>query len=332
MLAAVAEYRKTVRRFAKMPNLAVWYASLDLERALAELQPKAADRARAQARLQKARSKDSVARCAKLTERVDGHARFRGDPPLLVPLADLLPPQQADATRAYLTGIVEGYRDSLAGDRHRLLDQFSLVDIARKVVGVGSVGTRAWVLLLTGRDDADPLVLQAKEARPSVLERYCGASVFDNAGQRVVEGQRVVQASSDIFLGWVRVSGLDGLPRDFYVRQLWDGKASADIETMQPRHLRLYGALCAWTLARAHCPFRRPGGDRVVPGEEGHVRARHRRLRRRLRRPRRGPAPAASHRRRQRCRGCGWVSAPSTARARPDGWSGAGRRRASPAW
>ncbi|MGN6129416.1 MAG: DUF2252 family protein, partial [Nocardioidaceae bacterium] len=244
----------------KMSSLAVWYASLDRERALTDRRPAKADRAPARARLRDARTRDSAMALRKLTERADGRTRFRNEPPLLVRLDELVPESEAEATRAYLTGILEDYRGSLADDRHHLLDQFALVDIARKVVGVGSVGTRAWVLLLTGRDDADPLVLQAKEARASVLERYCGPSVYDNAGQRVVEGQRVVQAASDVFLGWVRVTGLDGLPRDFYVRQLWDGKASADIDTMAPRHLRLYGALCAWTLARAHAR----SGDRVA--------------------------------------------------------------------
>jgi uncharacterized protein (DUF2252 family) len=141
-----------------------------------------------------------------------------------------------------------------------LLEGYKLVDIARKVVGVGSVGTRAWILLLTGRDGQDPLFLQAKEAEPSVLERFVGKSKFDNHGRRVVEGQRLMQAASDIFLGWVRVEGIDGNARDFYVRQLWDSKASADLEAMAPSTMAIYADICGWTLARAHAR----SGDRIA--------------------------------------------------------------------
>ncbi len=262
LVATVASYRKTVREFARMRNLDVWYASLDIERAVAELGPAvtAEDRRRTEARLTKARARDSVDAVRKLTVRVGRETRFAHEPPLLVPLDELLPQADAAVTRERLAGIVADYRSTLSEDRRHLLDQFQLVDIARKVVGVGSVGTRAWVLLLTGRDDSDPLVLQAKEARASVLERHCGPSEFDNAGQRVVAGQRLVQAASDIFLGWQRGVGLDGQLRDFYVRQLLDGKASADPAGMNPRRLTLYGRMCAWTLARAHAR----SGDRVA--------------------------------------------------------------------
>jgi uncharacterized protein (DUF2252 family) len=148
--------------------------------------------------------------------------------------------------------LIRVYRRTLAGDRRRLLERFRYVDTARKVVGVGSVGTRAWIVLLLGRDDDDPLFMQAKEAQPSVLEPFLGKSQFGNSGQRVVEGQRLMQAASDVMLGWVRVTGLDGLERDFYIRQLWDSKFSPTIETMDPTSLGVYGQLCAWTLARAH--------------------------------------------------------------------------------
>jgi uncharacterized protein (DUF2252 family) len=137
---------------------------------------------------------------------------------------------------------------------------YRFVDMARKVVGVGSVGTRAWIVLLEGRDGADPLVLQAKEAEASVLERHLGPSRYKNHGERVVRGQRFMQAASDIFLGWERVTGLDGEVRDFYVRQLWDGKGSAVVEAMDPVRLSTYGQLCGWTLARAHAR----SGDRVA--------------------------------------------------------------------
>jgi uncharacterized protein (DUF2252 family) len=155
---------------------------------------------------------------------------------------------------------VHTYSQSLPYDRQKLLESFNLVDFGRKVVGVGSVGTRAWILLLTGRDGQDPLFLQAKEAEASVLEAFVGKSKFDNHGRRVVEGQRLMQSASDIFLGWVRAEGIDGKTRDFYVRQLWDAKASANIEVMSPSTLNIYAEICGWTLARAHAR----SGDRIA--------------------------------------------------------------------
>ncbi|HEX7292981.1 MAG TPA: DUF2252 family protein, partial [Solirubrobacterales bacterium] len=146
--------------------------------------------------------------------------------------------------------------------RRRLLGRFRYVDAARKVVGVGSVGTRAWILLLLGRDGGDPLILQFKEAQASVLEPYLGESDFDNHGRRVVEGQRLMQAASDSFLGWCRVRGIDGRERDFYVRQLWDGKGSSDPEAMSPAAMATYARLCGWTLARAHAR----SGDPIAIG------------------------------------------------------------------
>src|SRR5262249_44285373 len=157
-----------------------------------------------------------------------------------------------DRVEALLLGIVERYRETLQGDRRLLFDRYRFRDIARKVVGVGSVGTRSWMILLTGRDDDDPLVLQAKEANASVLEPYAGASSFRNHGQRVVEGQRLMQAASDTMLGWCPAVGFDGAERDFYVRQLWDGKGSAEVEGMKPEDMEVYARMCGWTLARAH--------------------------------------------------------------------------------
>ena len=154
------------------------------------------------------------------------------------------------------------YRESLKGDRRHLLDSYRFVEMARKVVGVGSVGTRAWVLLMMGRDGQDPLFLQAKEAEASVLERYVGESEFGNHGERVVEGQWLMQASSDILLGWLPALGFDDAKRDFYVRQLWDGKRSVDVETLPPEGLEIYGRVCGWTLARAHAR----SGDRIAIG------------------------------------------------------------------
>jgi uncharacterized protein (DUF2252 family) len=261
--AAVEAYRTAMRRFAKQGHLAVWYASLDVEEALRTLAPKVSGKQRASARaaLERARTRDSVQAARALTHSgPDGHPRFSADPPLLVPLEDLLPAADATAVRRGLEDLLVSYRNTLSFDRQHLLNGYQLLDIARKVVGVGSVGTRTWVLLLTGLDDRDPLVLQAKEAGASVLEEYCGASSFPNAGQRVVEGQRLIQASSDLFLGWQRTTGVDGTTRDYYVRQLRDGKATADLDNMSIRRLRIYADMCAWTLARAHAR----SGDRVA--------------------------------------------------------------------
>jgi uncharacterized protein (DUF2252 family) len=199
---------------------------------------------------------------AKLTRMVDGRPRIISDAPVLVPIDELIP---ADADRAsleaQLTGLIAKYKRTLPTDRRYLLDQFEFCDMARKVVGVGSVGTRCWIVLMLGRDNSDPLFLQVKEAEASVLSRFVGASKYANQGQRVVAGQRLMQASSDIFLGWQRIeAGLDEQSRDFYVRQLRDWKFSVDIETMVPSGVRLYGALCGWTLARAHAR----SGDRIA--------------------------------------------------------------------
>ncbi len=192
---------------------------------------------------------------------MDGELRIISDPPLIVPVEELAQHIDQDQLEAEIRSLLRTYRRSLQGDRRRLLEGYRYVHMARKVVGVGSVGTRAWIVLLLGRDDQDPLFLQAKEAGASVLEPYLGASEFANHGRRVVEGQRLMQAASDIFLGWQRVpAGLDGQPRDFYVRQLWDAKASAVVETMSPKLMAIYGEACGWTLARAHAR----SGDRVA--------------------------------------------------------------------
>jgi len=253
VLASVRSYREAMRSFAQMGNLAVWYSHIDLDmldRWRAAASPKAVKRF--QAGVAKARTKDSLRAFDKLTTRVDGKVQLVSDPPLIVPLEDLLPGAEGDAVRATLRSLLSQYGRTLPHDRVRLLDRFELVDFGRKVVGVGSVGTRAWILLLTGRDGQDPLFLQAKEAEPSVLEAFVGKSKFDNHGRRVVEGQRLMQSASDIFLGWVRAEGIDGKTRDFYIRQLWDSKASANIDVMSPSTLEIYAEICGWTLARAH--------------------------------------------------------------------------------
>ena len=189
----------------------------------------------------------------RLTHEVDGEPRISADPPLIVPIADLLPADQAAAFSDWFHARLREYRRTLSTDRRRLLERYRFVDLARKVVGVGSVGTRAWIALMLGRDGRDPLFLQIKEAQPSVLEEFAGRSVYRNAGHRVVSGQRLMQAASDVFLGWLHVADSpDGGERDFYVRQLRDWKGSAEIEAMVPKGMRIYAEMCGWTLARAH--------------------------------------------------------------------------------
>jgi uncharacterized protein (DUF2252 family) len=199
---------------------------------------------------------------AKLTRMVDGRPRIISDPPLLVPIDELMTTDVDRATlESLMVGLISKYRRTLETDRRYLLEQYQFVDVARKVVGVGSVGTRCWIVLMLGRDDADPLFLQVKEAEASVLSRFVGASKYANQGQRVVAGQRLMQASSDIFLGWQHIeAGLDNQPRDFYLRQLRDWKFSLDIETLVPGGMRMYGEVCGWTLARAHAR----SGDRIA--------------------------------------------------------------------
>jgi uncharacterized protein (DUF2252 family) len=264
--ATVASYRLAMRGFARMTNLDVWYAHADLEQLRAQFDPQLGARQRkaVDAGMAKARTRDSMQEVGKLTHLVDGRPRIISDPPLIVPIDKLTPDEMGQAgLQAQVADLLAKYRRTLETDRRVLLDQFEFCDLARKVVGVGSVGTRCWIALMLGRDTADPLFLQVKEAEASVLSRYVGASKHTNQGQRVVAGQRLMQATSDIFLGWQRnPAGLDGKARDFYVRQLRDWKFSIDIESMVPRGMRLYGELCGWTLARAHAR----SGDRIAIG------------------------------------------------------------------
>ena len=262
--ATVASYRQAMRGFAPMTSLDVWYAHADVDQLQTQFdaQLKAQQRTVIARGRAMARTRDSMQALAKLTQIVDGRPRINSDPPLLVPVDELLPPGTArTALETGLAGLIAGYRSTLETDRRYLLDQFEFADMARKVVGVGSVGTRCWIVLMLGRDESDPLLLQVKEAQESVLSRFAGASEYANQGQRVVAGQRLMQASSDIFLGWQRTeAGLDGQPADYYVRQLRDWKLSLDMEAMAPSDMRLYGQLCGWTLARAHAR----SGDRIA--------------------------------------------------------------------
>jgi uncharacterized protein (DUF2252 family) len=258
----VREYREGMRGFAAESHLDVWYDRLTAN----ELVARFGGRLGRQGRIvfakpfSRARRKTSLRAASKLTERVHGELRFRSVPPLLVPRRELLKQGHAQDEDDYAREVLREYAENLAEDRRYLFRTYRFVDMARKVVGVGSVGTRAWIFLFTGRGGLDPLVLQAKEAQPSVLEPFLGASQFDNHGERVVRGQRISHAASDIFLGWERSAGLDGKEHDFYVRQLWDWKASIDLSEINESGLEAYTRACGWSLARAHAR----SGDRLA--------------------------------------------------------------------
>jgi uncharacterized protein (DUF2252 family) len=258
----VSEYRSTMREFAAAQNLSVWYAHIDADEAMKQFagQIDVASRKRMEANLARARTRDSTQALSKLTTVVDGERRIISDPPLIQPLEELSQGLDHDEMMDFLRTIVRRYRQTLQSDRRHLLEDFRLVHVARKVVGVGSVGMRAWILLFYGRDDSDPLFLQAKEAEPSVLEAFVGPSRHGSNGERVVHGQHVMAATSDIFLGWDRFVGVDGIQRDYYVRQLKDWKGSVVVENLTPATMSYYGRLCGWTLARAHAR----SGDRIA--------------------------------------------------------------------
>src|SRR6476469_5166600 len=246
-------------QFASMRTLDVWYAHADFDEVRVMLNDQISSNRRKtlDKNLVKARANDSLKAFGKLTEIVDGQVRIKSDPPLLVPIGDLLRDTGREELAAQVSGLLKNYRRTLSNGRRVLFDRFEFVDLARKVVGVGSVGTRCWIVLLRGRDHGDPLFLQVKEAEASVLKPHVPAGMRQrnaprSEGERVVAGQRLMQAASDIFLGWDRIEGIDGKERDFYVRQLRDMKASAVVEGMDPDSMKIYGRLCAWTLAKAH--------------------------------------------------------------------------------
>jgi Uncharacterized protein conserved in bacteria (DUF2252) len=263
LLSTVARYRQAMRTFAVQGNLDVWYARADVADLKARFDSLLQPRQRSQVDKGVARdqTRDSLQELAKLCHLVDGAPQIISHPPLIVRLADLMPEQVESAEFGpQLSKLVGSYRRTLQSDRRVLLEQYTFADMARKVVGVGSVGTRCWIILMFGRDGSDPLFLQVKEAQTSVLAAFAGASRYANQGQRVVAGQRLMQATSDIFLGWQRTEDPDGPSHDFYVRQLRDWKFSLDIDRLMPRDMRLYGELCGWTLARAHAR----SGDRIA--------------------------------------------------------------------
>jgi uncharacterized protein (DUF2252 family) len=252
--AVTASYRAAMNDFARMGTLALWYARLDAVQIREQLAARVGKKLtkRVDRGLAKARTRNSLRAFAKLTEVVNGERRIVSDPPLIVPLEELAPPDERGTIDERLHALIRTYRRSLPDDRRRLLERFRYVHLARKVVGVGSVGTRAWIALMLGRDDGDPLFLQAKQAEASVLEPFLGKSGFSNHGRRVVVGQQLTQEGSDVMLGWVRAVGPDGVERDYYVRQLWDEKGSADVETMTPKSMTAYAKACGWALAKGH--------------------------------------------------------------------------------
>jgi len=262
VLSVVGAYREAMSGFAEMHEVEVWNSHIDVEEQLKDIE-KAIGSKRSkilERDLAKARTKDSTRALQRLTHVVDGERKIISSPPSVVPVSELYSEEEAEKLTASIGRLLRQYRASLQNDRRVLVERFRPVDLGRKVVGVGSVGTRSWILVMLGRDDQDSLVLQVKQAEASVLEAFVGASPFKTHGQRVVEGQRLMQSSSDIFLGWITMTGVDGVKRDYYVRQLWDWKASADIEGMTPKGLRAYAQMCGWTLARAHAR----SGDRIA--------------------------------------------------------------------
>jgi uncharacterized protein (DUF2252 family) len=280
--ASVAAYREAMATFATMGTLAIWYAHLDEDQLLSGVQSATAEVKKASKKTAKAvkqvgknvrkgaakaRTRDSLQALSKLGERVDGQYRIVSQPPIVVPARELaatygLSPEEIERV---IRVQFRGYRATLQDDRRRLLERFQLVDMARKVVGVGSVGTRAFIVLLQGRDQQDPLFLQVKEATKSVLEGPLPKSRYKQPGERVVSGQRMMQAASDIFLGWTKGAEDN---RYFYWRQLRDMKASAEVETMTPVALALYARICGWTLARAHARSGDPVAIAAYLGED----------------------------------------------------------------
>jgi uncharacterized protein (DUF2252 family) len=269
VLAIAESYRRAMGEFAQMSRLQVWYARTDAERLSSQVRQMGgpAGRARLRKTVAKAQRRTGSAAFSRYTEiGPGGRLRPIHQPPLVVPV-DELPPDEREAVRSVVTQALDTYHDSLADDRRHLIDGYRMVGLARKVVGVGSVGTRCWIVLMVATDDPmDDLVLQVKEATASVLEPYLGVSAYSNHGRRVVEGQRLMQAASDTLLGWQTVVRPDGETRDFYVRQMWDGKVSVDLDRLLVPGFQAYADMCGWTLARAHA---RSGDRKAIAGYLG---------------------------------------------------------------
>jgi uncharacterized protein (DUF2252 family) len=262
VVATVRSYREAMLGFAEKRNVEVWTARLeakDLERGMSGVAGRQTQQVVRKA-IHKALSHDHLTAFDKLITQADGELRFVSNPPLLVPVEELLDEPERERYVEVVGSFLQQYRASLPPHLRGLVESYRFARMARKVVGVGSVGTRSWVVLMTGRDASDPLLLQMKQATHSVLEPYAGRSVYESQGRRVVEGQRFMQAASDSLLGWYRLKSWDGMMRDFYVRQLWDGKSSIDVARLTPSGLLAYGEACGWTLARGHAR----SGDRIA--------------------------------------------------------------------
>ena len=268
--SAAELYRLAMSDLSGKGNMEVWYEHIDLE---ALLEEKADDldgkqKKRAESVMTKALLKNSERAVSKLTETVDGKLRIKSDPPLIVPVRDLIGEDKVRFDFHHnIRNALDLYKESLPSDRQHLIDQYEPLEMAHKVVGVGSVGRRAWILILMGRENGDPLVLQIKEADRSVLEAYYGASLYQKCGQRIVEGQRAIQNSGDILLGWVRLKTSSGGWRDYYVRQLWDAKYSFDLEMLEEDAFRALSRMCARTLAHAHA---KTGDRHAIAGYLGN--------------------------------------------------------------
>jgi uncharacterized protein (DUF2252 family) len=265
VMTTTREYRAMMARFAEMRNIDVWYARLDVAKIVDRIvtAPSSKQMKRFQETVAKVHTKDSIRALSKLTRTIDGEIRIVGDPPLVTPIEEALPGVERDHLEDVMRRMIRTYQRTLPGDLRRLVESYRYAHAAHKVVGVGSVGARAWILLMIGRDNDDPLFLQLKEAQASVLEPFLGRSQYAQHGQRVVEGQRMMQSAPDILLGWERSpigSPIDGRQRDFYIRQLWDAKGSAEVALMNPSTLEAYGRVCGWALAKAHAR----SGDRVA--------------------------------------------------------------------
>ena len=294
VMAAVREYRHRMRDAAEMGTLSAWYDHfevgqlLDLVRAEVRGRRLTNKEARAAHRtVEQARTRDSVRVFAKRVGADEGELRIRAEPPVIVPIEDLvLPGTEWESSELLIKQLLDSYRQTLAHEHHPL-EEYRYVHAARKVVGVGSVGTRCYILLLLGRDDNDPLFLQVKEAQPSVLEPFVGKSEYTNHGERVVVGQRLMQAASDIFLGWQRIKGVDGVTRDYYLRQFQDWKGGPDVENLLVPGATLYARICGATLGPRPRPLGRPDRNRVLPRQGRHLRRGDRRLRGRIRGPER---------------------------------------------
>ena len=267
VLAGVGEYREHIRRSARMGTLEAWYEYVEaddlLDRVRAEVRAGGLSKREArvaQKDVAKARTRDSARVFAKRATDHGGELRIRAEPPLIVPIEDLVSPgSEWEGTDELIKELLRSYSQTLA-HHHHPLEEYRYVHAARKVVGVGSVGTRCYILLLLGRDDDDPLFLQAKEAQPSVLEPYLDRSHYAHHGERVVAGQRLMQCGSDIFLGWQRIRGFDGVTRDYYLRQLHDWKGSVDVDSLLVPGATVYAQFCGAALARAHARW----GDRIA--------------------------------------------------------------------